>query len=53
MLLCFSIGLYPKPFLEFLHKPMAQLAQTIQPGKFAAADVVHAAERETPSAAAH
>ena len=53
MVLCFWIGLYPKPFLEFLHKPMGQLAQTIQPGKFAAPGVVHAAERETVPPAAH
>ncbi len=44
--LCFWIGLYPKPFLDYLHKPMAELAQTIQPGKFSAPGVVHAAERE-------
>jgi NADH-quinone oxidoreductase subunit M len=54
MFLCFWIGLYPKPFLEFLHKPMGQLAQTLQPGKFMAPDVAHAAEREpAPAAAAH
>ena len=53
--LCFWIGLYPKPFLEFLHKPMAQLAAHVQPGKFAAPGVVHAAEREdgAPTAAEH
>ncbi len=32
--LCFWIGIYPKPVLSFLHKPMAQLAETVQPGKF-------------------
>ena len=52
MVLCFWIGLYPKPFLEFLHKPMGQLAQTVQPGKFTAPDVAHAAEREPAPAAA-
>ena len=26
VVLCFWIGLYPKPFLDFLHKPMGQLA---------------------------
>jgi NADH-quinone oxidoreductase subunit M len=34
VVLCFWIGLYPKPFLEYLHKPMARLAETVQPGKF-------------------
>src|SRR5262245_8051708 len=33
--LCFWIGLYPKPFLEFLHVPAAKIAEVIQPGKFA------------------
>jgi NADH-quinone oxidoreductase subunit M len=32
--LCFCIGIYPKPFLEFLHKPMAVLAEKVQPGYF-------------------
>jgi len=34
-LLCFWIGVYPKPFLEFLHVPMAKVADTVQPGRFA------------------
>jgi NADH-quinone oxidoreductase subunit M len=34
--LCFWIGLYPRPFLEFLEKPVTQLAETIQPGAFTA-----------------
>jgi NADH-quinone oxidoreductase subunit M len=34
--LCFWIGLYPKPFLDFLHKPMADLARTLQPTVFLA-----------------
>jgi NADH-quinone oxidoreductase subunit M len=42
VVLCFWIGVYPKPFLEFLHKPMAQLAEKIQPGRFAPG-VAHAA----------
>jgi len=32
--LCFWIGLYPKPFLEYLHKPAAKLAARVQPDKF-------------------
>jgi NADH-quinone oxidoreductase subunit M len=44
--LCFWIGVYPKPFLAFLHKPMGQLAATIQPGKFLGeAGTAHAAPR--------
>jgi NADH-quinone oxidoreductase subunit M len=35
--LCFAIGVYPKPFLSFLHAPMARLADTVQPGRFAPA----------------
>jgi NADH-quinone oxidoreductase subunit M len=34
--LCFWIGLYPKPFLDFLHKPMGDLARTLQPAVFLA-----------------
>jgi len=32
--LCFWIGIYPKPFLDFLHKPMAVLTERVQPGFF-------------------
>jgi len=41
--LCLWIGVYPKPFLEFLHTPLGRLAETIQPGKFPAAGAVQAA----------
>ncbi len=34
VVLCFWIGVYPKPFLAFLDKPMAQLAERVQPGRF-------------------
>ena len=37
VVLCFWIGVYPRPFLAFLHKPMAVLAETVQPGRFGAA----------------
>ena len=30
------MGVYPKPFLEFLHKPMGDLARTLQPAVFLA-----------------
>ena len=33
--LCFWIGVYPKPFLDFLHQPVARIAATVQPAKFA------------------
>jgi len=48
--LCFWIGLYPKPFLEFLHVPAAQIAQVVQPGKFAprAAQAAPAAIESVP-----
>jgi len=42
VLLCFAIGVYPKPFLEFLHLPAAQIAAIVQPSKFAT-DVLKAA----------
>jgi NADH-quinone oxidoreductase subunit M len=43
VVLCFWIGIYPKPFLAFLHKPMQQLADIVQPGRFAATGQVAAA----------
>jgi NADH-quinone oxidoreductase subunit M len=36
VVLCFWIGLYPKPFLEFLDQPVTQLAERVQPGVFTA-----------------
>src|SRR5881397_2503812 len=30
VLFCLWIGLYPKPFLDFIHAPLARLAETIQ-----------------------
>jgi NADH-quinone oxidoreductase subunit M len=32
--LCFWIGIYPKPFLDFLHRPAGDIAALVQPGKF-------------------
>ena len=43
VVLCFWIGLYPKPFLAFLHQPVGQIAEIIQPDKFGS-QVVHAAD---------
>jgi NADH-quinone oxidoreductase subunit M len=43
VVMCFWIGLYPKPFLEFLHKPMGRLAAQIQPEKFGSEAVARAA----------
>jgi NADH-quinone oxidoreductase subunit M len=42
VVLCFWIGIYPKPFLAFLHSPMARLADTVQPDRFGP-PAVHAA----------
>jgi len=44
--LCAWIGVYPKPFLDFLHRPLAQIADTIQPGKFTAGTVQAAGPAE-------
>jgi NADH-quinone oxidoreductase subunit M len=35
VVLCFWIGIYPKPFLDFLHGPVNQIAATVQPGTYA------------------
>ena len=45
VVLCFWIGLYPKPFLAFLHQPVARIAEIVQPEKFGQ-QVVHAADHE-------
>ncbi len=34
VVLCFWIGIYPKPFLDFLHVPAARVAALVQPQKF-------------------
>jgi NADH-quinone oxidoreductase subunit M len=43
VVLCFWIGIYPKPFLAFLHKPMAQLAGIVNPSQFGSQAQVAAA----------
>jgi hypothetical protein len=34
VILCFWIGIYPMPFLDFLHQPAARIANVIQPDRF-------------------
>jgi NADH-quinone oxidoreductase subunit M len=43
VVLCFWIGVYPKPFLEFLHGPAARVAALVQPAQFGEAQTAHAA----------
>ena len=45
VVLCFWIGLYPKPFLAFLHQPVGRIAEIVQPEKFGG-QVAHAADHE-------
>jgi NADH-quinone oxidoreductase subunit M len=47
VVLCVWIGVYPKPFLDFLHKPAAHVAALVQPEKFGD-KVVHAAAPARP-----
>jgi NADH-quinone oxidoreductase subunit M len=48
VVLCFWIGIYPKPFLEFLHVPAAHIAEVVQPGKFAPHAVLAAPPEAVP-----
>src|SRR5436190_9377329 len=41
--LCFWIGIYPKPFLDFLHGPVNHVASVVQPGLFSETGPVQAA----------
>jgi NADH-quinone oxidoreductase subunit M len=45
VVLCFWIGLYPKPFLAFLHQPVSRIAEIVQPEKYGG-QVAHAADHE-------
>src|SRR6185503_10774931 len=40
---CFWIGLYPRPFLDFLHTPVNHIAAVVRPGTFAEGGVAQAA----------
>jgi NADH-quinone oxidoreductase subunit M len=46
--MCAWIGLYPKPFLDFLHAPVAHVADVVQPGRFSPRAVQAAAPEPTP-----
>jgi NADH-quinone oxidoreductase subunit M len=52
VVLCFWIGVYPKPFLAFLHGPAQKIAETVQPGRFSQTVLAapQAPERVTPVA---
>ena len=51
VVLCFWIGVYPKPFLEFLHKPAARVAAIVQPAKFGPHTALAASPDATPEPA--
>ena len=36
IILAFWIGLYPKPFLDYLHEPVNQIVERVRPGQFQA-----------------
>ena len=50
VVLCFWIGLYPKPVLEFLHGPVGRIAAVVQPQKFGEPQTAHAATLPPPAA---
>jgi NADH-quinone oxidoreductase subunit M len=49
VVLCFWIGLYPKPFLEFLLGPIGRVAALVQPAKFGEGQTAHAATLPAPA----
>jgi NADH-quinone oxidoreductase subunit M len=48
--LCFWIGIYPKPVLDFLHAPVKHVAAVVQPGLFAETGALQAAAPAGPHA---
>jgi NADH-quinone oxidoreductase subunit M len=52
VLLCFWIGVYPKPFLAFLHGPAARVAAIVQPDKFGPGAVPASVAEAEPAPAA-
>jgi len=44
VVLCFWIGLYPKPFLAFLHQPVARVAAIVNPDVYGSHTVQAAGE---------
>jgi NADH-quinone oxidoreductase subunit M len=50
IVLCFWIGLYPMPFLDFLHKPTQRIADILRPGRYVATETAHAAAPINPTA---
>ena len=34
VIMCFWIGIYPKPFFKYIEKPVEKIVQRIQPGFF-------------------
>jgi NADH-quinone oxidoreductase subunit M len=48
--LCFWIGLYPKPFLAFLEKPVARVAAIVQPASYGG-HTLHVASADAPEPA--
>lgn len=50
VVLCFWIGIYPKPFLDYLHVPAARVAALVQPSPFGEPQTAHAATLPAPAA---
>ena len=46
VILAFWIGLYPKPFLAYLHQPVEQIVEKVRPGEFPSPFPVQVAVKE-------